>query len=42
MRLVAIQPPFTTPYRSIAVTAYAEQVGWNRQLGPNAGEMKRW
>jgi len=38
MRFVASQPPRITPYRSMAVIAYAEQVGVNLQLGGRRGE----
>ena len=39
MRLSASHPPWSSPYRSSDVSAYAEQVGVNLHEGGNAGEM---
>jgi len=37
--LTASHPPFFAPYLSIAMIAYSEQVGINRQVGGFNGEM---
>jgi hypothetical protein len=39
---VASQLPRTAPNRSTAVTAYALQVGVNRQAGGRTGLIHRW
>jgi len=39
---VVSQPPRTAPNRSTAVTAYALQVGVNRQVGGRSGLIQRW
>lgn len=41
MRSTASQLPFSGPKRSMAVKAYCEQVGVNRQVDGNSGEIKR-
>jgi hypothetical protein len=41
MRRTANQLPLSGPNRSMAVKAYCEQVGVNRQVGGNSGEMNR-
>ena len=40
-RVIAIQLPRKTPYRSTASIAYSEQVGTNRQLGGSHGDTTR-
>jgi hypothetical protein len=41
MRRSASQPPLVAPKRAIAVIAYSEQVGTNRQRGPSSGLSQR-
>ena len=41
MRRNASQPPRAVPKRAIAVIAYSEHVGANRQRGPSSGLSQR-
>lgn len=37
---IARKVPLITPFFNITSIAYAEQVGWNLQVGGNKGEIK--
>jgi hypothetical protein len=42
MRFAASIDPRSAPWQRIAWSAYSEQVGKKRQLGPNIGLIKYW
>ena len=41
-RQIAKTKPFADPWTETDSKAYAEQLGWKRQLGGNRGETANW